>query len=49
MDVQMRVQSAGWTPDVAKWDSDDDDDDEDDWIGDEGASPSEETVRKLFV
>ena len=33
IDMQMRVQSFGWNPDVAKWkwDGDDDDDDEDDW------------------
>mgnify|MGYP003686866757 CR=1 FL=1 len=49
MHVQMRVQHAGWSPDVAKWDSDDDSDAEDDWLGDEAVSPSEEQLRMLLI
>mmetsp|Transcript_7599 Transcript_7599/g.22777 ORF Transcript_7599/g.22777 Transcript_7599/m.22777 type:complete len:136 (-) Transcript_7599:7-414(-) len=49
MHVQMRMQSAAWSPDVIKWDSDDDSDQEDDWVGDEALSPSVETVQKLLI
>ena len=59
--TQMRVQQAGWRPDVVVWESrpdvvvwesDDDSDDgenEDDWLHDEDACPSREKVQQLLV
>ena len=49
MHTQLRVQSAGWSPDVVKWDSDDDSDAEDDWMADEAMDPSAEVVKELLV
>ena len=51
MHLQERMQSAGWSPDVVKWESDEDSDsDDDDWIGDEREGcPSEEVIAKLIT
>ena len=38
MHVQLRMQSAGWSPNVERWESDEDSDDS----GDEGEADDEE-------
>ena len=51
MHTQQRMQDAGWSADVARWESDEDSDDSaNEWDGDEaGGTLSEAAILRLMA